>query len=212
MSNNHLHIAIIGSGGHAEVVTETTLAQFPKEKITIFCNFSGGRQSIFGIPILGYENLHQAFEKNKITNFIIAVGQIDYRRNFINELNKSPAQPISVLHHTAVVSASAKIGRGVYCGPLSIIHSGAQVGDNSIVNSMALVEHGCIVGSNCHIAPKAALLGNAKTGQDVFIGSNSTVLPRVNVTSNAIIGANSLVNKNITKQDTYYGVPVTNKK
>lgn len=212
MQNRHRHIAIIGSGGHADVVTEATLAQFPKEKITILCNYSSGRRAIFGVPIFSYNNLLQALEKHKVTNFIIAVGQIEYRRNLINELDKSSVEPISILHQSAIISASAKVGKGVYCGPLSIIHSGAQVGDNSIINSMALVEHGSIVGTNCHLAPRASLLGNAKTNQDVFIGSNSTVFPSTSVTSNVIVGANSLVNQSITEPGTYYGSPITNKR
>ncbi|MFD3350951.1 NeuD/PglB/VioB family sugar acetyltransferase [Alteromonas macleodii] len=211
MQNDNRHIAIIGSGGHADVVTEAALLQFPKQKITVFCNYSNGRQSIFGIPILNYSSLIAVLEKNQVTNFIIAVGQIEYRRNFIVELEKSSVQPISIFHRSAVVSASAKVGRGVYCGPMSVIHSGAHVCDNSIVNSMALVEHGCVVGANSHLAPRASLLGNAKTGQDVFIGSNATVFPRTNVTSNTIVGANSLVNKSITEPGTYFGTPLAKK-
>lgn len=208
MQSDTPHLAIIGSGGHADVVTEAAFEQFPNVKISIFCNYSNGKKAILGAPIVSYDNLHCALESERVTNYIIAVGQINLRRKLIEELDKSQAKPISVLHKTAVVANTAEVGLGVFCGPLSVVHSLSCIRDHSIINSMALVEHGSNVGKNCHIAPRATLLGNAATEENVFIGSNTTILPKIQISANVIVGANSLVNKSITKPGTYYGSPV----
>lgn len=202
-----MHIAVIGSGGHAEVVVESALAQYPEAAISIFCNFGGEKNKVLGIPIFKYENILTSFMEQGVTNYIVAVGDIAFRIPIIEELVGSSFIPISIIHSAATISNSAKIGMGVFCGPLSVIHSNAIVGDHCIVNTMALVEHGSCVGTNCHLAPRSSVLGNSSLGKNVFIGGNALVFPKKAISDDITVGANSMVNTDLTKRGIYYGTP-----
>lgn len=50
-------------------------------------------------------------------------------------------------------------------------------------------------------------IGDIHIGDNVFIGSNTTVLGGANIASNVIIGAGSLINKDISPNSVWGGVP-----
>ncbi len=51
-------------------------------------------------------------------------------------------------------------------------------------------------------------IGCIEIGDNVFIGANTTILYDSKIPSNTIIGANSLVNKVLTREGVYAGIPV----
>ncbi len=112
-----------------------------------------------------------------------------------------------IIHPTAYVDASARIGPGVFIGPGAIIHIAARIGRGAIINSGAIVEHDCIVGDWCHLSPGAALCGTVRLGEGVWIGANAVVRENITVGDWSIVGCGSAVTADIPPYETWGGVP-----
>jgi UDP-3-O-[3-hydroxymyristoyl] glucosamine N-acyltransferase len=81
------------------------------------------------------------------------------------------------IHRTAVVDASAEIGRGVEVGAHAVIGAGAAVGARSVIGA------GCVIGEGARIGADGRLHPNVSVYRRCVIGD------RVIVHSGAVIGA-----------------------
>jgi len=132
---------------------------------------------------------------------IIAIGD-----NRARQLNDSGTL-VNVIHPTAFVDVSARLGRGVFIGPRAVVHVGARVGRGAIINTGAIVEHDCGVGDWTHLAPGAVLCGSVIIGEGTWVGANATVIHGVSIAPWTTIGAGAVVIRDITEPGTYVGNP-----
>lgn len=132
---------------------------------------------------------------------IIAIGD-----NRARQLNDSGTL-VNVIHPTAFVDVSARLGRGVFIGPRAVVHVGARVGRGAIINTGAIVEHDCHVGDWTHLAPGAVLCGTVTVGEGAFIGANAVVRENTTICPWAVIGGGAVVVGNIDEPGTYCGCP-----
>lgn len=105
--------------------------------------------------------------------------------------------PFSVIHPSAVISATAKIGIGVFIGPLVVASTNAQVGDFSIVHIHSSIGHDAVIGDTCTILPGARISGSVHIGNRVLIGSNAFVSAGVTIEDDCQVDALTYVNKNL---------------
>jgi sugar O-acyltransferase (sialic acid O-acetyltransferase NeuD family) len=112
-----------------------------------------------------------------------------------------------LIHCSATVASTAKIGHGVYIGPGARIAPYAQIGDFAFINRNATVGHHSIVENYCTLNPACNIAGCCKINQHTTIGMGANVIDHVIVGENCFIGAGSVVTKNTTKDGMFYGVP-----
>ena len=79
--------------------------------------------------------------------------------------------PVPGIHPSAVVDPTAKLGEGVYIGPLCVIESGAVVGANSVIGAQ------CFIGARAQIGTAAVLRERVTIGADVHIGARFIAQP-----------------------------------
>jgi len=78
------------------------------------------------------------------------------------------------IHHTAVVDASAKIGKGVMIGPHTIVEGNVEIGDGTRIDSQAKITYGARIGKDCHIFHGAVI---SEIPQDLkFHGEDSITI------------------------------------
>lgn len=145
---------------------------------------------------------------------ILAMGDAKVRRSVIEALaamshppSQSTAACATIVHPTAVVSPSARLGRGVFVGPRAVIHTRAVVGDHAIINTGAIVEHECVVGENVHIAPGSILGGRARVEPDALVGIGARVMLSRVVGRGAVVGCGAVVIRDVAAGTTVAGVP-----
>lgn len=105
--------------------------------------------------------------------------------------------PYSVIHPTAVISRSAKIGVGVFVGPLAVVSANAIVEDFSIVHIHASVGHDSLIGEYSNILPGARISGNVRVGKRVLIGSNAFINAGVSLGDDCQVDALTYVARNV---------------
>ncbi|QDV26140.1 LbetaH domain-containing protein [Aureliella helgolandensis] len=106
-------------------------------------------------------------------------------------------KPFSVVHPTAVVAPSARLGQGAFIGPLAVISSNAMIGDHSIIHIHASVGHDVVIGEFCAVLPGARISGLAQLEDRVLIGSNAFVAAGVRLQHDSQVDALTYVRQEL---------------
>ena len=127
-------------------------------------------------PILSAEIIIDIFKEVK---FIIAIGNNKIRKLIAKKLNLTNENYVTLIHPTASVSPSAKIGYGSVIMAHSVINADAQIGKHTIINTGSIIEHDNQIGDFVHISPNATLTGTVKIEEGVHIGAGATIIPNI---------------------------------
>lgn len=107
----------------------------------------------------------------------------------------------------ALVSRSARIGRGVILQSGVNISALVTLGDFVRANTSANIMHETAVGDYVTVAPNAVILGRVKVGDGAYIGANATILPTRVVGRGAVVGAGAVVTRDVPEEATVVGNP-----
>ncbi len=155
----------------------------------------------FDLPvgILGHEGTYK-FQEDDL--FVMAVGQPALKRKIANRMIELKAEFFTLVHPTAIVCSSAKIGVGVVLCPFSIVSSDVRLGDFAMLNTQASIGHDCKVGDYCVLSGYASLNGFVTLEDEVFLGTRATVVASKTVGSQSNVSAHALVVSDVPKQTT----------
>ncbi len=107
--------------------------------------------------------------------FHVGVATDGLKQTIVRACEQVGWQPFSVIHPTAVISDSARLGAGVFVAPLAVVSSEAVVGEHSIIHIHASIGHNSTIGSFSAILPGARISGNVRVGHRTLVGSNAFV-------------------------------------
>ena len=160
------------------------------------------------IPFVKTENDFKKYLKKK-NYFIVGIsGGYGLARSLISEkLIKCNLKPLNVIHPTAILDKTCKIGEGLQVMPGACVNYFSKIGDFVILNTSSTVDHECIIGKGVHIMGNAYVGGRVKIGNFVTIGSNATIFPDIEIKNGAFIGAGSVVRKNVGENQVVVGNP-----
>lgn len=198
-------LAIIGAGGHAQVVAESAeLSGW--NYIELFDDNLFKKEVSHVWPITGKINSLYS-RTSEFDGFIVAIGNNKIRLKLSQELLAQGLNLVSIIHPSAVVSRYAEIGPGTVLFAGSIVNHGAKIGIASIINTAATIDHDCVLGKGVHVSPGAHLAGEVIVGNHSWIGIGAVVRQQIVISSEVIVGAGAAVVKNIPMQKTVAGVP-----
>jgi UDP-3-O-[3-hydroxymyristoyl] glucosamine N-acyltransferase len=83
--------------------------------------------------------------------------------------------PLPIVHPTAVVPASARLGPKVSVGAYVVIEDDAEVGANTVIEPFCFLGRGSRVGENCRLHPRVTLYARARVGNRVELHAGATV-------------------------------------
>ncbi|MGA0369066.1 MAG: UDP-3-O-(3-hydroxymyristoyl)glucosamine N-acyltransferase [Kiritimatiellia bacterium] len=79
------------------------------------------------------------------------------------------------IHPTAVISESAKLGKGLHIGPHVVIEEGAEIGDGSVLLAAVLISQNARVGEGCLFHAGAVLRENVVVGNRVILHNHVVI-------------------------------------
>lgn len=138
---------------------------------------------------------------------IISIGNNKVRQEIVERLQLKETDYGVVIHPSAIISPTAKIGFGTVIMPKAVVNADSRIGNQVILNTGCIVEHDCKVNHFVHISPSAVLTGGVIINEGTQVGANSTVNPLVEVGKWSIVGAGSVVIRDIPDHVTAVGVP-----
>ncbi|QGQ47223.1 acetyltransferase [Metabacillus sediminilitoris] len=207
-----MNIVIIGQGGHSKVIKDL-IRNYESYKIIAllddkFEDFVSEDEVFYG-PIASYQFLINQYKDIK---FIVAIGNNKTRKKIVETLNLEVYNYTTIIHPSAIVSPSVKIGKGTVIMSNTVINADVEIGNHVIINTGSIIEHDNKVSDFVHVSPNATLTGNVHVGEGVHIGAGATIIPNVFVGDWSVIGAGATVIDSIPENITAMGVPARIKK
>jgi UDP-perosamine 4-acetyltransferase len=202
-------ILIVGGGGHAKQVIETLRLTHPDAPLAIV-EAKTAVHAIMGVPIAGTDDFMSYATVQGFAFFAMGIGGVGDNRPRAAAFARARAAglaPQSVVHPSAVIATSARIGAGTQCLPGAIVAAEAVVGEDVLINSGAIVEHDCRLGEHVHVATGAVLTGTVEVEAFAHIGARAVIRQSVVVGQGAIVGLGAVVTENVPPGATVVGVP-----
>jgi sugar O-acyltransferase (sialic acid O-acetyltransferase NeuD family) len=193
----HDGVVVIGAGGHAKVLISTLTA----------CGVPVGAvvdddDTKWGMDAQGTRV--GRIERELGGRGIVGIGDNAQRREMARTLS---LEWQTVVHPSAYVHPSAKLGRGTVVFAGAVVQPDAVIGDHVIVNTGATVDHDCVVDDYAHLAPGVHLAGSVHVGEGAFLGIGSVVSPGVKIGRWATVGAGAVAIRDVADGVVAVGVP-----
>lgn len=197
-------IIIIGAGGHAAEIDEYVqmiIVSSSAEPIEIVGFLDDNPDSYskykFTAPFMGSVKEH----KVDVTKYyVIGIANLLYRKEIVNRFLNENASFITLIHPTAYVSPSSKIGNGVVIAPYVNIGPNVEIGNFTLLNSRTSIGHDTKVGDFNFISPNVSLSGFTVVGDENLFGINSASIPGIKIGNNNKIAAGMILDKNVDSE------------
>jgi len=195
-----MRFLVIGVGGLAKEMTDLVVA-LGHEVTAYFTE----KEAVILHPLEGVTIIND-LDDAQCDAALIAIGNTSARQRFFEQLAGRFELP-TLIHPSACVSPSARIGDGVLVMQNVVLNADAEVGAGALLNVGCCVAHDCHVGAYSHLAPCTQMGGGSSVGAGVFCGTSAVVLPNVTVGGWSICGAGSVVTKDVPERSLAVGVP-----
>jgi sugar O-acyltransferase (sialic acid O-acetyltransferase NeuD family) len=202
-------LIVIGAGGHAAVLVHTL--GLLKRRVLFATDSNPDRHgtSLDGVEIRGGDALVLEFPPDQVelVNGIGSTRVPEGRRAAFQRFREAGYRFASVLHPSAVIAPTARLGEGVQVMAGAVVQHGASIGDDALVNTRASIDHHCVIGSHVHVAPGVTVCGNVRIGEATHVGAGATIVQGVQVGDAVVIGAGSVVVRPVPSGEVVVGVP-----
>lgn len=200
-------IYIIGAGTYGEAMCE--LADILGYVVKGFYDDDKQKinRGIMGVEVIG-KTSELDYKRIAGKQFIVAIGDNNIRLEVMNNINSLGGETPTLIHPTAIISPSAKIGKGVYIQANAYIWTKVEINDFCIISPNVVIAHHSTIGKACLLSTLSAVGASINVNDKVFLGMGSTIVTGVDtVGQNTIIGAGAVVLKDVDENSVYAGVP-----
>lgn len=201
-------IIIIGCGGHAAELRDYIdhyNAAHDTDKIEVVGFLDDDKKAhehySFIESYLGKIDDH---EIEKEVFYLMGIANLTYRASIIEKFIRKNAQFTGLIHPTAIISPTSKIGEGTVVSHNVSVGPKVQIGKFNILNSRCTIGHDSTLGDFNFISPQVALSGYTKVGNENLLGTNACTIPGITIGNHNKIAAGMVVYKNVTDQETVF--------
>jgi sugar O-acyltransferase (sialic acid O-acetyltransferase NeuD family) len=205
----HTSIVIVGAGGFGGEVlqyvrdvirgcSDVTVRGFLDDRTEV------DPRQCDGLPLLG---TIAAYTPRDDDRFVVAVGDPEARTRIIRHLRGRGVSFFDVVHPTAFVAPTARIGEGCIIAPFCAVGNASRLGDHVVLTWYASVAHDADVESYAVLSPYSTVNGGASLGEGAFLGTHAAVNPMQRVGCWAKVAAGSVVYRPVPAHHLAMGNP-----
>ena len=199
-------VIIIGTGGHAaelrDYINHSNIAR-PDDQIEVIGYVDDDKSSYdhyeFKEPFLG---AIKSFEIRIDVFYLMGIANLEYRKSIIEKFLRAGGTFIGLIHPTALISPSSRIGKGVVISHNASVGPKVKIGNYNILNSRCTIGHDSVIGDYNFISPQVAISGNTTIGDENLIGTNVCTIPGIKIGSNNKIAAGMVIYKPVGDGET----------
>ena len=167
-------LLIVGAGGHGRSVAEIVAAS-DAWRFVGFVDDTIPRSTPGSVwPVIGATS-ELAACRSVAELAIVAIGNNAVRERLQDRLIDLGFGIASVIHRSAIVAPSARLGAGCAIMAGTVIGTEATLGDGVIVNSGAVVDHHCRVQDYAHLGTNACMAGGSVLGPGAWMQAGSAL-------------------------------------
>ena len=199
-------LLIVGAGGHGKVVAEAAELLGRWDTIEFADDKFPELTEIGKWPVVSNSS-PEDLNNLGFKEFVVAIGNNLTRLQVQHRLSAASFVPVSIIHPSAVISPTVKIGVGSVVFANAVINADAKTGEACIINTSSSIDHDCVLGNAVHISPGAHLAGEVAVGNYSWLGIGSSVIQCLNIGENVVVGAGAAVVSDIPDGFIAKGVP-----
>jgi len=202
------NIIIVGAGGFGREVYVCAKESFPNNqyKIKGFIDDNSNALNDYNLDI-GIIGSISGYIPDEQDRFLIAVGNVNTKKSIITKLKEKDIKYLNLIHSSAIIFDTARIGKGVIICPFCLVSDNAQLDDFVLMNAYSSCGHDTKVGKYCILSPYATLNGFVVLEDEVFLGTHATVTAYKKVGYQSKVSANSVVMRDVPPNRIVFGVP-----
>ncbi len=204
-------LLLIGGGGHCRAVIDSLRDDNQYADISIVDKSESIGSLVLGKRVIGNDgDLQMLYDREGYRYAFVtlgSIGDVSVRICIYRLLERLGYSIPNIIDPTAVVSANAALGNGIYIGKNAVVNAGSRIDEGAIINTSVTVEHDCSIGGFVHVSSGSVLCGNVTVGECTHIGAGSVIRQQLRIGSHTMIGMGSVVLKNIGDSVTAYGNP-----
>lgn len=196
-------LLILGAGSMAVEAFEIAQAANQFEILGFLVNQDPAPDTLLGLPVHRAETLSIAPSACRLATGIVS----NRRRPFIEQMAALGFQFASLIHPSAIISPSARLGEGCLIHPGVIIASNTQIASHVLINRGALIGHDNRIESFTTIGPGANLAGALHIGSGAYIGVGAVIRDHLTIGAGAVVAAGAVVVKSVDANTLSAGLP-----
>jgi sugar O-acyltransferase (sialic acid O-acetyltransferase NeuD family) len=194
--------------GHAKVVAALASGVEGLEVVGLVDDFPANRNRTIGdLRVIGTSEDLATLRADGVEGLLIGFGEHAGRAGVVARALAAGLALPNLVHPTAFLYATAKLGVGVHVFPHAHVGPDAVLEDGVLINTGASVEHDCVVEAGAVVLPGARLGGRVRIGREASIGTGAILLPDARVGPGAVVGAGAVVLREVAAGTTVVGVP-----
>jgi acetyltransferase EpsM len=200
-----LPLAVLGTHTFAEEVADLVEQIGEHEVVAFVENWDRERtgRTLAGRPVIWVDELEPHAGE---WSAVCAIGSPE-RRAYVDQVAAMGVEFATVVHPTAVIAPSAKLGAGCIVSPGVVVAAHTRIGRYVILNRGVLVGHHTQVGDCVTLSPAANVAGCVEIGDGAYIGMGATVIDRRTVGAGALVAAGAVVVRDVPAAARVQGVP-----
>lgn len=207
-------IIILGTGGNCIDILDTLndINEARRERVYECVGFLDDNAETHGREILGVRVLGALGSAPNYTDcfFVNGIGSVRtfFKKREIITRTQLPRERFeTIVHPTASVSRTARLGNGVVIFQHVTLTYNVTIGDHVIVLPATVLSHDDVIGDYTTIAGGVCLSGNVRVGEACYIGSNASIKDGVTLGDACLIGMGSVVLRDVEAKSIVVGNP-----
>jgi sugar O-acyltransferase (sialic acid O-acetyltransferase NeuD family) len=161
----------------------------------------------YGLPVLGSLDDASRFSDAFFINAIGSTKSAALKSKLIERVGAPPERFVTLIHSSAYVSSSTKIGPGTTITQNCVVMANVTIGMHVKILPMATISYGCNIGDFSTIAGGSVLAADVRLGGSVYVGANSAIREFIEIGENTIIGMGAMVIRNVPPNSMVGGIP-----
>lgn len=202
------NLIIIGASGFArEVFDLANLINKDNNGFKVKGFLSDGPSDIaeMGYPPVLAKVAEYEIEKDDV--FFCAIGKVTDRKKTVEIILSKGGKFINLIHPTAIISPSAKIGIGVGIKAFCTLAADVSVGDFTFFQSSVILGHDVKIGRFCQVNSFCFFAGHSSVQDYCTINAGARLIQNVIVEESSTVGMGSVVLRKVKSGTTVFGNP-----
>lgn len=202
------NLVIIGAGGFAREMYDLATSCYGSDidfKIKGFLSDGVSNIESMGYPaVLGVVSEYQ-IQPNDV--FFCAIGKLTDRKKTVEIIRSKGGKFINLIHPTAIISPSVKLGVGVGIKSFCVLASDVTVEDFTFLQSSVIMGHDVHIGKFCQINSFAFFAGFVNVRDLVSVNAGVRIIQNIVIEEESVVGIGSVVLRRVKKGTTVFGNP-----
>lgn len=163
--------------------------------------------SVHGLPVLGPLSSAVEFPEAAFVNGIGSPGNHTRKAEIIGRTGLATERFATVVHPSAAIGASARIGRGVTILGNVTVNANVTIGDHVMILPNCVIGHDSVIGDYSTLAAGVTVSGAVNVGASCYLGAGAAIKDGVRVGDRALLGMGSALIKDMPPDTDFAGNP-----